>query len=283
MARERLRPPDSNKMRTVFFPAYLALFRARLKTLLQYRTAAWAGIGTQLFFGAALIAMRQAFYRISSSPPPLAEAQMITYSWLAQAFFALSPFTANPDPEVRAMMRDGTVAYELARPLDLYSLWYTRNVANRLAPALLRSGPILVLGIAFLGLRLPDSVAAFLAFLVTLLGALALIAAWCTLITISLLWTISGDGIARIGPGLVTVLSGQLLPVALMPDTLQPLIRFLPFIGMVDGPFALWVGQRPPSDTLPILAHQLAWTAVFVISGRLLLKRGLSRLVVQGG
>ncbi len=263
--------------------AYTAIFTARLKMLLQYRAAAWAGVGTQLFFGAALVAMRQAFYHSShATPPPLPEAQMVTYSWLVQAFFALSPFTSNPDPEVRTMMRDGTVAYELARPLDLYTLWFTRNAANRVAPTVLRCLPIFVIGMAFLGMQPPPSLAAFLAFLLALLGAVALIAAWCTLITISLLWTISGDGIARIMPGLVAVLSGQILPLAIMPDGLKPLLAFLPFTSMVDAPFSLWVGSRETSELGSILLHQLAWTVVFVLVGRALLTKGLKRLVVQG-
>lgn len=263
--------------------AYAAIFSARLSTLLRYRAAAWAGVGTQLFFGAALVAMRQAFYRVGATPPPLPEAQMVTYSWLVQAFFALSPFTSNPDPEVRTMMRDGTVAYELARPLDLYTLWFVRNAANRLAPTLLRCLPIFALGLLFLGMQPPPSLAAFLAFLLALVGAVALVASWCTLITISLLWTISGDGIARILPGLVAVLSGQILPIALMPEALKPVLHRLPFVGMVDAPFSLWVGSRPPSAVGAVLLHQLLWTAVFVLWGRFLLARGLKRLVVQGG
>lgn len=263
--------------------AYAAIFTARLKMLLQYRAAAWAGVGTQLFFGAALVAMRLAFYHSSNATPPLPEAQMVTYSWLVQAFFALSPFTSNPDPEVRTMMRDGTVAYELARPLDLYTLWFTRNAANRLAPTLLRCFPIFVIGMAFLGMQPPPSLSALGTFLLALLGAIALIAAWCTLITISLLWTISGDGIARMAPGLVAVLSGQILPLSLLPDRLKPLLAFLPFTGMVESPFSLWIGQRAPDQVVPILLHQLAWTIVFVIAGRFLLARGLKRLVVQGG
>ena len=263
--------------------AYTAIFIARLKMLLQYRAAAWAGAGTQLFFGAALVAMRQAFYHSGHAIPPLPEAQMVTYSWLTQAFFALSPFTANPDPEVRSMMRDGTVAYELARPLDLYTLWFTRNAANRVAPTILRSLPIFVIGMAFLGMQPPPSLAAFFAFLPALAGAVGLVAAWCTLITISLLWTISGDGIARITPGLVAVLSGQILPLALMPDSLKPLLNFLPFTGMVDAPFSLWVGSRDASELSGILLHQLAWTMFFVLIGRLLLAKGLRRLVVHGG
>lgn len=263
--------------------AYISLFRARFRTLMRYRAAAWAGVVTQLLFGAVLIAMRAAFYKNATTPPPLSYEQMVTYSWLVQAFFVMSPFTANPDPEVRDRMRDGSIAYELARPLDLYTLWFVRNAANRLTPALLRCSPIFVLGFLFLGMKLPPSLTAFLGFLLAMVGALALIAAWCTLMSISLLWTVSGDGIARSGPIIVMIFSGQLVPIALFPESMQKALQFQPFVGMMDAPFNLWVGKTPTSSIPAVLAHQLLWTAFFVLVGRFLLQRGIKRMVVQGG
>ncbi|MGC4046020.1 MAG: hypothetical protein QM758_19690 [Armatimonas sp.] len=263
--------------------AYFSLFRARFRTLMRYRAAAWAGVVTQIVFGAVLIAMRAAFYKNATTPPPLSYEQMVTYSWLVQAFFAMSPFTANPDPEVRDRMRDGSVAYELARPLDIYTLWFVRNAANRLTPALLRCGPIFVLGILFLDLKPPPSLPAFAGFLVAMMGALALIASWCTLISISLLWTVSGDGIARTGPIIVMIFSGQLVPIALFPEFLQKALQFQPFVGMMDAPFNLWIGKTPANHILAVLAHQLLWTGFFVLLGRFLLRRGIKRMVVQGG
>lgn len=35
----------------------------------------------------------------------------------------------------------GTIAYELCRPLDIYNMWFARNMATRLSKALLRSVP----------------------------------------------------------------------------------------------------------------------------------------------
>lgn len=263
--------------------AYVTVFRARMKTLLRYRAAAGAGIGTQLVFGMVLIATRSAFYRASGAEPPLSWQQMVTYSWLVQALYAMTPYTATPDADLRKMIADGSVAYELTRPFDLYTLWFARQVANRLAPTLLRCGPIFALGIAFLGMQPPPSLGALFAFLFSIAAALLLIAAWATLITISLLWTISGEGVARAAPTLLLVGSGQLLPLALYPDPLRHLLAFLPFAGMVDGPFSLWTGQVAPGAAAEIVAHQLAWTACFVGLGRFLLARGLRRLVVQGG
>ena len=50
---------------------YQALIAARFRVLLQYRAAAVAGIGTQLFFGLIRVMIFQAFYRSSSHAQPM--------------------------------------------------------------------------------------------------------------------------------------------------------------------------------------------------------------------
>ena len=98
--------------------AYWAIFRARFYLLLQYRVAALAGVGTQVFFGLVAIMVMQAFYAGSTRAQPMALEQVVTYKWLGQAFLALLPWSV--DREVAAMIKSGAVAYELTRPADVY-------------------------------------------------------------------------------------------------------------------------------------------------------------------
>jgi ABC-2 type transport system permease protein len=262
---------------------YVSLFRARFKTLTQYRAAAAAGIGTQIFWGFIKIMVLEAFYANARTPPPMDLAQVVTYTWLGQAFFMMLPFSANPDPELRNMIRSGAVAYELARPLDLYSLWYARALAARSAPTLLRCMPIFVLAIPFLGMRLPASFPSALAWIVAMAGALLLVSAASTLITITLLWTVSGDGVARIVPSLALLGSGMIIPIPLFPDWAQTILNILPFKGMADAPFRLYSGHLPPEAIGGVLLHQLVWTAALIWTGRAMLAQGTRRLVIQGG
>src|SRR5205807_2296153 len=97
---------------------------------------------------------------------------VIAYVWLGQAFFALLPWSIDTD--VREMVRTGTVAYELVRPVDLYGLWFSRALASRTAPTLLRALPMIVAAGLWLGLKPPPSAESLLAFLLALLGALIL-------------------------------------------------------------------------------------------------------------
>ena len=81
----------------------------------------------------------------------------------------------------------------------------------------------------------------------------------------------------------IFVFSGMIVPLPLFPDWSHPLLDVLPFRGLVDLPFRLYMGHIPAREVLGVLGHQLLWTAVLVVLGRCLLARGTRPLVVQGG
>src|SRR5262249_15230491 len=109
--------------------AYLSILSSRFRTLLQYRAAALAGVGTQVFFGLVRMMIFDGFYRSSIGPQPMTREQAITYIWLGQAFLLLAML--DVDKDVAAMIRSGNVAYEMIRPIDLYTLWFTRALSGR--------------------------------------------------------------------------------------------------------------------------------------------------------
>lgn len=261
--------------------AYAAMLDARVRMLLQYRAAAIAGIGTQLFFGFVRVMIFMAFYRSAGGEQPMTQEQVISYIWLGQAFLLLAMF--GVENEIAAMIRSGAVVYELVRPVDLFWMWYSRCVAARFAPTLLRAIPQLLIAWAVLGLQFPASAGAAVMFLLALAGSLALAAALTLIFTLSLLWTISGEGISRIGPTVVMFFSGMIVPLPLFPEWMQPLIRAMPFRGLMDVPFRLYLGQMPWQEGLAALAQQWVWVALLLMLGRWMLARGLRRLVVQGG
>jgi ABC-2 type transport system permease protein len=261
--------------------AYWSFLSARFRMMLQYRAAAAAGFGTQLFWGLIRVMIFAAFYRSATGPEPMGYADVVSYVWLSQATFALLPW--GVDNDVRQMVRTGSVAYEMLRPLDVYWQWYFRAAAWRCSQALLRSIPMFVIAGLFFGLRLPPSPLCGIGWALSMVVAVMLSCAITNLLNISLLWTISGQGISQLLPSLVYILSGMIIPLPLFPDWAQGILNLLPFRGLVDVPIRLYLGHIPPSELLPALAGQLVWVVVIVAFGRWLLARGVRRLVVQGG
>ena len=261
--------------------SYWAVLSARFRALLQYRAAALASLGTQVFWGLIRVMIFQAFFRSTTAEQPMELDDVLTYIWLGQAFLALLPW--NQDNELRALIRTGGVGYELLRPVDLYGFWYCRSLAFRTAPTLLRSIPLIAFAGVFMDMDAPASWAAAGAFAASMIGAILLSSAITTLFSISMMWTISGDGVFALAPGIVAILSGMLVPIPLFPDWAQTALNILPFRGMVDTPYRFYLGHIPAADLPFHLAHQLVWIVAIVLIGRWTLSRGLRRLVVQGG
>lgn len=260
---------------------YLSVFGAQFQTLLQYRARAWAGFGTQLFWGLIRIAIFTSFYESSTQAPPMALPDVVTYLWMVQALFAMTYWSASP--EVAMMIRNGSIAYELLRPIDLYWLWFARAVGSRLAPTLLRSIPLYITAGLFLGLRLPPSPLSGLLFFAGLAAGMAIIATCVCLLNVALIYTLSSDGIMRLSMPLTLLFSGLLIPLPLFPEWFQPIVYFLPFRHIIDTPIRLYTGSIPPSESLGALLHALLWFVALTLWGRWLVSRATARLVAQGG
>ena len=213
--------------------------------------------------------------------PPMTLAEVVTYVWLGQALLGILPW--NGDPEIRALVRSGGVAYETLRPVNLYAYWFARAIALRTAPTLLRAVPMVILALTFFAMRPPESLPAGIGFLLVMLGTIALSCAITVLVGVSLMWTISGEGQIQLLPAIVTLFSGMLVPIPLFPQWAQPIVEWLPFKGLVDAPYRVYLGHIPFEDIGGVILHQWIWIGLLVTGGFFLMRRGLRKLTIQGG
>jgi ABC-2 type transport system permease protein len=82
---------------------------------------------------------------------------------------------------------------------------------------------------------------------------------------------------------LIFFFSGSVIPLPMFPDWMQGALAVLPFRGLMDTPFRIYLGILSGQTAFLALLHQLVWTAALVLLGRWVLGRGVRRLVVQGG
>ena len=268
---------------------YLAIFTARFLMMLQYRAAAVAGIVTQFWFGAIMIMALSAFYAGGHGAAAMTLAEAITYIWLGQAFLGLLPW--NVDPEIVLLMRTGNVAYERLRPVNTYLYWLVRAMAWRTAATLLRSIPLLIVtsvlfelvGLGDWSLRPPASFAALALFMLSLVVVVFLSSAITTLLNISVIWTISDQGINIFTNSLVIILSGMVIPLPLFPDWLHAVLFVQPLAGLVDIPYRIYFANLSGAEALGSIALQIFWTAALIGLGHLLMARTMRRVQIQGG
>lgn len=264
---------------------YLSFFRIRFTYGLQYRAAALAGIMTQFAWGALEILMFKAFYDYDKTAFPMEFSALASYIWLQQALLSLYMvwFYEN---ELFDLITSGNVAYELCRPINVYDMWFVRNMASRLSKAVLRAFPILLVA-AFLpepyGLSLPEDTGAALWFLLSLFLAFLVVIAFCMLVYITCFYTISSLGVRLVAAALSEFLTGAIIPLPFFPEKVERVVNYLPFASMQNLPLRIYGGNVSGVKLYEGILLQLFWCAVLIAWGKWLMNRSLCKVTVQGG
>lgn len=264
---------------------YLCFFKIRFINGLQYRAAAFAGILTQFAWGAMRLLMFWAFYQNNENIFPMGFSSLSSYIWLQQALLAM--FTAwYFDNDIFSSITGGNIAYELCRPVDLYNMWFTKNMAVRISRTVLRCFPVVSVAALLpepFNISLPYTVLSGAMFLLSLfLGFLVLIA-FGMLVYISAFYTVSPAGSRILATSVTEFFSGAVIPLPFFPDSIKGAVSCLPFASVSNTPFLIYTGYLSGTEAFHSIVLQLFWLAALVASGKLLMKKALKRIVVQGG
>jgi ABC-2 type transport system permease protein len=265
--------------------SYRALFRIRFTNSLQYRSAAFAGMATQFVWGIMEILAFHAFYQTDSSAFPMTLQQTVAYVWIQQAFLSLFMLWFF-ESEIFEAITSGAIAYELARPMDLYNRWFCQSVAIRCAKALLRCLPIFA--IAFLlpapyCLVLPSSLSVLVLFLLSLALSLGVVVAVSMLIYISAFYTLSSLGVRVVVGAIGEFLAGGIIPLPFFPEPFRQIAEGLPFAAMQNVPLRIYSGDLTGTAIWQMMGVQVFWLLTLIVIGKVWMNRALKRVIVQGG
>ncbi len=264
---------------------YFAFFKIRFTHSLQYRAAALGGLATQFVWGFMYINMYLAFYKSDPLAFPMGVSELVSYIWLQQAFFAVLNFFRY-DNTIIESIKTGDVALELVRPVNIYNMWFSKDIAIRIAAGTLRFAPVILIAI-FLpqpyNFGAPASLSSLFLFFISLSFAIVLLISINMLVYISGFYTVNMDGIRLAVMIVGGFFSGLILPLAFFPPAMQNISQVLPFGLCVNFPLNVYSGNINQSTAIYFILLQIFWIFLLQILGRHLIKQALKKLVVQGG
>ena len=183
-------------------------------------------------------------------------------------------------------IKNGTEAYELCRPYNLYNWWYIKCLSNKYSAVALRFLPIIILGLLLpepFKLGLPDSMLSFILFIISLILGSFVLSAITMIIQSIAFFTNEGKGISDIIYILADLFSGLLFPLPLMPKLVQNIGKYLPFRLIGDFPFRIYSGNFSISYALNAIMLQFVWIIILISIGQIVMKIALKKVCIQGG
>jgi ABC-2 type transport system permease protein len=245
-----------------------------------YPGATVAGAFTNTIFGFIQAYVLLAVYRHRTDVGGYNAADTVTYVWLAQALI-MTVFIFGWN-ELALRIRDGSIATDLARPLDPQRYWLAFDLGRAPYHFLFRGVPPFIIGALVFPLHYPSPLDAF-AFLVSLVLAVVVSLAFRFLYNSAAFWLLDFRGILTMSLVLSLFFSGMIMPLPFFPGWLRTLAHTLPFASVLQFPIDIYLGKRHGLTLAGTFAEQAAWALALLALGRLALRAGTRKLVVQGG
>lgn len=255
--------------------------RLAFRRQLTYRAAAWAGILTNIFFGLLRALVLIALFGARDQVAGMTLQDAITYTGLTQAIISYLMIFGWYD--VMDSVHSGEIASDLLRPLNYIRFWMAVDLGRAVVNLALRGVTIMLIYVLVVDITYPATTSQWLAFGVTIGLSWLLSFAWRFLVNLAAFWSPNARGIGRFAFGIISVLSGFIMPLRLYPDWFQAISHATPFPSMVNTPVEVFLGLLTGRALLFAVLHQLFWAVALLGLAHLVLGRGVRRLVIQGG
>lgn len=248
---------------------------------LAYRAANLAGIATNAFFGAVYVLVYTALFTDKGEVGGFTLADTITYTILAQSL--LMVMSAFGNRELSDAIVKGTIAVDLARPVDFYLYWASLDLGRAAHYLIFRGIPTFAIGAILFGVKAPASLGVFLLFLGTVALGMVVSFAFRFITNGLAFWTTDARGLIYLTNTIIMFFSGFIVPLNFFPPPLQAVANALPFRALAQLPINVYLGKVAPAELISTVAADFAWLLALVILGRVVLARMVRRVTLAGG
>jgi ABC-2 type transport system permease protein len=264
------------------FRKYRSLARTSLEITFVYRSSfAVNMIGTIFYVVAMFYLWQTIFLGNPGSLGGFTWPEMKAY--LLVAFLLNSLLTWYQEWVMGEDIRQGVVAVDLARPMDFQASRFARAIGPvpfEFSSALAVAA---IVALAFGGIALPGDPAHVGLFLIS--ATLATLIKFGIVYCVSMLafWTTGTEGITVGRMAVQNIFSGALIPLVFFPDWLRGIAAVLPFQGLISTPALTYLGKLDGPTTALMLGVQAGWAVGLILFGRLVWRKAVRAVTINGG
>jgi len=201
----------------------------------------------------------------------------VTVSWILNTAY-MTPTGRN----LGANVREGQVAMDLLKPLNLQAIYFGQSVGRTAFRLLFASLPLLVAFVLFAHLKAPTP-ALMLPFAVSVVLGYLINFQLDYMIGLTAFFLEYNNGV-RMGVRMVMNLAGgMVIPLDYLPAHITAVFRHLPTQYMFFQPMQVFLGRRTLSQSWLEVATSLCWVLGMLALAQFIQWRGMRQLSISGG
>lgn len=190
------------------------------------------------------------------------EVDGVTFSMVTTNFIislGLSSAFSKNEMFLQDKIKQGTIANELLKPVNFKLRMLFEDLGEGAFRVIFNFLPTVLIAAFFAKFQAPSSVLNIF---------LCLVSVW---------------GLVTIKNVIINILAGAYIPMWFMPYWLKEFIQFTPFDSIYFTPVQIYLGELQGHEIIIHFLKQILWIAILYVIGELYWRKGIKRIVVQGG
>lgn len=260
--------------------AYVEFAIKKFQNKMQYRVEFFMGILDTIISLIVYLCVYKALYGDSLS------IDGITLSMVATNFvisLGLSNAFYFDEFFLERRVNEGSITNEFLKPVNFVFRMLSENAGEGLFKLIFNFIPAVIFAVFYTSLCPPAGGLSMAAMVVSVILGYLILWLISFIVQTWTFWFLSVWGIITIKNVFVNILSGSMIPIWFMPSILRKIIAFTPFESIYFTPVRIYLGELSGVDVLKGMGIQILWIAVLALVANAFWKKGVKKLVIQGG
>ncbi|MTI66332.1 MAG: hypothetical protein FH753_06995 [Firmicutes bacterium] len=217
---------------------------------------------------------------ISTEMGMISLKEMVSYAILSTGISII--ISSNTILEFEDKIRTGQIAMDLIKPMKFKLYLFFENLGNNLFRIIFELIPVVIVGILCFGIDTPSREYAFFFLIALINGMIIYFILTCILGQLSF-WLLTVWHLDKLLNDMLKIFSGRFIPLWFFPKIFIIISAFLPFRLIYFSPMSIYLEKVSKIEIGNILIQQIGWILILFILDTILWKKGINKLVVQGG
>lgn len=260
--------------------AYIEFAIKKFQNKMQYRVEFFMGILDTVISLIVYLCVYKALYGNNSS------IDGITLSMVATNFvisLGLSNAFYFDEFFLERRVNEGSITNEFLKPVNFVLRMLSENVGEGLFKLIFNFIPVVIFAKFYVSLCPPAGVLSVMSMVVSVVFGYLILWLISFIVQTWTFWFLSVWGIITIKNVFVNVLAGSMIPLWFMPSALRKIISFTPFESIYFTPVRIYLGEIGGVEILKGMGIQVMWIIILTLIANVFWKKGVKKLVIQGG
>ena len=263
---------------------YIEFMKNTLQSNMAYKFNTFLRLFSKILFLFIQIAIWRALFKgtteVSTNAGFVTLSEMITYVIVSSLMSVI--ISSNTIGRINQKIRSGELSIDLIRPIRFLTYIFSETVGNMSFRIMFEIMPLLILSTSFWSISYPSFYNSLL-FSVALVNGMLLYFLLTYVIGLLAFWYLNIWQLDRLLGDLIRLFSGSFIPLWFFPKVLLKISNVLPFRLIYFTPLSIYLGKIEYTESVELILQQWLWIIILFITQRIVWKKGIRKLVIQGG